>query len=152
MRKWVAGAAIAAALCAAEVPNLTGTWRLNVDKSSWGKKTKPTLVVIQMEHQEPALKYTGKETGTDGEEKSFSFAGAIDGKSYPVNTSYGPGKVIIKRVNDYTFSSEFKSDDGRYTEDATTSLSHDQKVLTRRVRLKSPDGAAAWTEVYEKQQ
>ena len=44
---------------AQEVPNLSGTWHLNVQKSSWGKHAKPTSGIVMIEHHEPALKYSG---------------------------------------------------------------------------------------------
>ena len=82
----------------AQVPDLSGTWQLNVQKSSWGKHPKPTGGTVVIEHHEPAFKYSGAveiENGTetsDGQ-SNFSFNGAIDGKEYPVTRTAGAGKM-----------------------------------------------------------
>ena len=137
-------------LWAAAVPNLTGTWKLNVEKSNWGKKEKPTSVIVQIEHNEPAWKYTGAITLPNSEEKTFAFDGATDGKERDATSAYGPGKMTIRRVNRFTITSTFRTNDGRYTETANTN-STDGRVLTRRMHLKSPDGDVSWVEIYEKQ-
>jgi hypothetical protein len=143
--------ALSAGLCAAQVTDLSGTWRLNVDKSNWGKKPKPLSVVVTVEHKEPQLQYHGTATDLEGHESKFEFAGAIDGQERPVTTSYGPGKTVLKRVNVHTTTSVYRSDDGKFTEDTATTVSPDGRTLTRRLSLKSPDGNARWTEVYERQ-
>jgi hypothetical protein len=150
MRQLLALGALASVLCAAEAPNLSGTWQLDVDKSSWGKKSAPVAVTVQVQHQEPAIEFSGKVENTKGDESTFQFAGQIDGAERPVTTSYGPGKMVLKRVNPYTISSVYRSDNGRFEENATTTVTNDGRTMTRRMRLKSPDGDAAWTEVYER--
>lgn len=133
------------------VPNLTGTWNLNVAKSSWGKKAKPQSVVVNVTHTEPQLKYSGTSTDANGNPSAFDVETTIDGQEHPVKTSYGPGKMVLKRVNPYTISSEFRSDDGKVSESATTTVSRDGRTLTRRMHTKGPEGEATWTEVYDKQ-
>jgi hypothetical protein len=137
-------------LWAVVVPNLTGTWNLNGEKSHWGKKEKPAAVIVQIEHNEPAWKYSGTVTMPDSEQKKFSYDGAIDGKEHDAISTYGPGKMSIKRLNRFTTVSSFHTNDGRFVETATTT-STDGRVMTRRMHLKSPDGEVSWVEVYEKQ-
>ncbi len=48
----------------AKILNLTGTWKLNVEKSS-GKGPPPKGVMVKVVHKEPAYKYSV--TGTDAE-------------------------------------------------------------------------------------
>jgi len=143
-------AAIPLLLCAAIVPNLTGDWKLNVDKSHWGKKVRPVSETVHIDHNEPSWKYKGSVTEPNGEPRTFSYDGAIDGKERDASSPYGPGKMTFRRVNRFTISSTFKSNDGRFTETAT-STSTDGRVLTRRMSLNSPDGNLSWTEVFEKQ-
>jgi hypothetical protein len=149
--RWLAVLALSAGICCAQVPDLSGTWRLNVEKSNWGKKPKPIAVVVQVEHREPQLKYTGTATDLEGHENKFEFSGVVDGQERAATTSYGPGKAVLKRVNATTTNSVYRSDDGKFTENATTTISGDGRTLTRRLNLKSPDGNASWTEVYERQ-
>jgi len=140
----------ALAVVSAQIPNLSGTWNLNVEKSSWGKKTVPQGVVVKVEHNEPRLKYTGATTAVNGDQSVYDLDTTMDATAHPVKTSYGSGQVIAKRVNPYTVSTEFRSDDGKFTETATMILSHDRNTMTRRMHTKGPDGEASWTEVYNK--
>ena len=142
-------------IASAQAPNLSGTWQLNVQKSSWGKHPKPTGGTVVIEHQEPAFKYSGTievENGTETSEgqRSFSFNGAIDGKEYPVTGAAGAGKMTIRRVNPTTTVSELKSSDGAVLETAKTTISADGKRLTRAVKAAGPGGEVSWTEVYDR--
>ena len=140
----------------AQVPDLSGTWQLNVDKSSWGKHTKPTSGTVVIEHHEPALKYSGAVEVHNGTEttpgkSTFSFDGAIDGKEYPVTGLTGAGKMTIRRVNPRTTISELKANDGTLFETAKTTISADGKRLTRELKTTGPGGEISWTEVYDRQ-
>ena len=141
----------ALAIFGADVPNLTGTWNLDVSKSSWGRKAKPQNVVVRVEHSEPQLKYSGTVTDVNGDQTTFEVATTIDGQQHPAKTSYGPGEITVKRINPYTLTSEFRSDDGKFEETATTMVSPDGRTMTRHMHNKGPDGEATWTEVYDKQ-
>jgi hypothetical protein len=141
----------AAAIIGAQIPNLTGTWNLNVQKSSWGKKIQPQSVVVNLEHAEPRFKYSGATSDINGNRNTFELDTTIDGQEHPVKTSYGPGRMTMKRSNPYTITSDFRSDDGKFAETATTTVSPDGRTMTRRMHTKSPDGEATWTEVYDKQ-
>jgi hypothetical protein len=130
--------------------SLSGTWVLDVEKSRWNQARKPISLVLTVEHNEPELKYSGRILYVDEESRPFSFQGAVDGKEYRMNRSFGPGNVVLERENARTFRSTYRSDCGRYTESARTSLSSDGKWLTREIRLETPAGRYNWTEVYER--
>jgi len=138
-------------LCHAQVSNLSGTWRLNVDKSKWGKRPSPQSVIVTVEHKEPSLKYSGHAVDAKGESTTrFEFDGAIDGREYPADGAYGQGKMVFTRLNPSTVRAVFRSADGRFELTARTVLSRDGNTMTRRLRVKRPDGTESWTEVYEK--
>jgi len=143
--------ALSSGICAAQVANLTGTWKLNVQKSSWGKRPKPVSVLVNIEHREPLVKYFGTVVDASQEIREFNFSGTIDGKQYPTTTSFGEGKVTLSRVDQRTISADLRSDDAKFTQAITTTVSRDGRVMTRRLRIKAPDGPVSWTEVYEKQ-
>src|SRR3954453_11441080 len=126
--------------------NFPGQWRLNVERSKWGKMKKPQNVDVTIEHNEPTFKYSGTVTSEGEPVHTFEFSGAIDGKMYPVNDTYGPGMLSIKRVNRSTLSSVSKSSDGKHEVNATTYLSEDARTLTRRITEKLPAGWVSWTE------
>ena len=147
----ISSLAFATGICPAQTPSLAGTWKLNVEKSRWGARPKPVSVVVNIEHSEPSVKYSGRVVDAREELREFSFSGTIDGKEYPATMSGGEGKVVLRRVNRRTISAELTSNDGKSIQGITTTVSPDGRVLTRRLRLRSPDSAASWTEIYEKQ-
>jgi len=121
-------------LTAADAINLTGRWLLNLQRSRYGNLRKPLAIVIQIDHNEPALSYAGSITSADEDTREFGYVGAIDGKQYPVGRSYGDGKIVFRRHDRYTLISVFKSDDGKYAETARTSVSADGKLLRNWLR------------------
>lgn len=149
---YLAALALCAGMWAAQAPDSAGTWRLNTAKSSWGHKPRPTNVVVKIEGGDPDYRYSGTITDPNGEESRFDVACPVDGQEHAVKTSYGSGKMSIRRVNAYTTTATFRSDDGKYSETATTTVSRDGRELTRRLQNKGPDGAATWTEVYDREQ
>ena len=139
-------------ISAAEVADMSGTWQLNVKRSKWGKRASPESVVLQIDHKEPKLKYTGKVTDAQGGVSTFSFDGAIDGKEYPVKEGDTERKITIKRLSPYTTTAEYKSADGKVNEVTTNTTSRDGKTLVRRVTRTDAEGKTTWTEAYDKQQ
>ena len=135
---------------AADPPNLSGSWHLNVQKSSWGNVTKPISVVLTIQHQEPQFTYQGSVTYVNEESREFGYSGAFDGKPYPMSRSYGDGTITMRRVDAATFESTFKTDDGKNTETTRTTLSSNGLTMTRKLRTTSPEGTKSWTEIYEK--
>lgn len=150
-RAFFAAILMTVALCAAPPQNMGGTWKLNLDKSKWGKRDKPTSELLTIEDNDPAIKYHGTIINADGsDERKFAFNGAIDGKPYPADGPDGAGTITINRVNPYVTKWTFRSTDGKVTEEAVTTISRDGKELTRRVHRKGPKGDFTWTEVYDK--
>jgi hypothetical protein len=148
-----AALSFAALVMSAQVVDLSGTWQLDVQKSSWGKHPKPTAATVIIEHHEPKFKYQGTsefENGTETSDgkKSFAFDGAIDGKTYPISGSNGPSTMTIRRTNPTTTVSEMKSAGGVTVETAKTTISGDGKQLTRELKASGPNGVTSWTEVY----
>lgn len=135
---------------AAQVADLSGSWKLNVEKSKWGKRPKLVSAIVQIEHREPVIKFTGIVVDAQQESRHFAFEGRIDGKEYPGVTAYGDGIVVMRRVDSRTIASEYRSRDGRARQSIRTSVSRDGKTLTRRLRAAGPDGTVSWTEIWEK--
>lgn len=131
-------------------PDLTGAWNLNVAKSKWGSVRKPINVVVFIEHREPSLNYHGSIVWGDDTSREFGFQGAIDGKQYPFRRSYGEGKIVLRRLDPYTIVSTFKTDDGVYVETINLTVSRDGRSMSRRMRVRTPDGERVWTEIYER--
>ncbi len=157
MSSWRATAALFLALgtALAQTPDLSGTWRLNVEKSVWGKHPKPSGATVTIGHREPSFKYSGVVTTGLGSEsadrRSFSYEGMIDGKEYPVGGSAGEGTVVLRRLSANTITSERKGSDGKLVETARTTLAGGGKQLVREVKATGSDGEVSWTEIYDRQ-
>ncbi len=136
--------------CAADIPDLGGVWKLNVEKSTWGKMARPVSVVLEINHNQLSLTYSGLVTYANEESREFGFAGAIDGNEYPMVRSFGQGKCAFRRLGLNSVESVFHSDDGLYTETSRMVVSRDGRTMTRYMYLKSPEGDRNWTEVYER--
>jgi hypothetical protein len=140
---------------AQDAANMSGAWRLNVQKSVWGKHPKPSNGTISIEHREPSFKYSGQVSMGQGSEtadqRALQFDGTIDGKDYPVSGSPGKETVSVRRVNDRTIESQRKGPDGKVIETARTTISPDGKQLTRSIKAIGPNGEMSWTEFYERQ-
>lgn len=141
---------MAGAVPAADTGNMTGEWRLNIEKSKWGEKHRPQSVQIEIRHSEPELKYSGTVTDASGLVTKFAFDGAIDDKEYQVKDGSAVRNVRIKRISPVTTATTMKSTDGKITENTTTTISQDGKMLTRHIILKTPEGTTKWTEVYDR--
>jgi len=121
-----------------------------VEKSRWGQASRPSSVVIVIDHHEPEIQYHGAVTYINEDTRAFGFTGAFDGKPYKMSRSFGDGMITLRRVDEYTFDSTFRTGDGLYTETARTSISRDGKTLTRKLTVRSADGSKSWVEVYDK--
>jgi hypothetical protein len=137
-------------VCAGQTRSFSGSWHLNVEKSRWGSASKPFSVVIVIDHREPRIQYHGDVTYANEDERTFGFSGAFDGKPYRMSRSFGDGMITLRRLDESTVDSTFRTDDGLYTETARTSISRDGKTLTRKLTMRAPDGNTSWTEVYDK--
>lgn len=144
-------AAVSTAIGAAQAPNFTGFWKLNVAKSTWGQKQAPAVVMVEIDHAAPVLKYSGDVVDVHGDGRHFEFAGATDGREYPSVRAGREGKVVLERRGPYEIVATFKSDDGLVVERARMTLSRDGKALVYNIRVSEPGGDMRWTEVYEKQ-
>jgi hypothetical protein len=139
-----------AVLGAQQSRNMSGAWQLDVDGSVWGNASKPLYVVLNIVHREPLLEYSGSVAYANDETRQLEFDGRIDGREYAMQRSFGAGQVVIWRSSASTVRSVFKTDDGKYTETATTSISRDGNRLTRKIHVTSPKGNTDWTEVYRR--
>jgi hypothetical protein len=130
--------------------NLSGSWELNVARTDWGSRPKPVSVTVYIEHSEPALKYSGTVIYSGEDARTFTFAGAIDGKEYPMDRSFATGRVVLKRVNANTIESVFRSKDGTSVETCHTTIAANGRTLTRKVRMRSEGVTYTATEMYER--
>ena len=133
----------------AEVKNLSGTWKLNLEKSeAEGLPAPKGAVIIKAVHKEPALNYSVTSTDAEGKPINSTFDGAIDGKPYKDTDG---GSITYKRINDNTIAGTSIYGDAKTTDTFTTTVSADGKSFTRKGTFKDPNGEHKYSEVWEKQ-
>ena len=136
----------------AKPANLTGTWKLNIERSDFGNGPKATKQsVFTIEHTEPKLKFTVEGYGTDGSRLDMSFDGAIDAKPYPFKWNGREAQLTIKRLAPDTTQGVLKMPLGPTTmelENYTLTVSKDGKTITRKA---TSMGGLTQTLVYDKQ-
>lgn len=152
-RLWCALAVLSLSVstAAGAVASLSGNWRLNLERSSWGTRPKPISVTLSVDHNEPVLTYSGVVVYSGEDARPFTFAGSIDGQTYPMDRSFGAGTAVVRRINALTIESVFRTPDGRCRETARTSITADGKVLTRRIRMETDGVVSVSTEVYTRE-
>lgn len=143
-------------ICVAEVANMSGSWWLNVKRSRWeDNKRPPNSVALTIEHNEPALKYSGIVNGPgEDDPRKFEFNGAIDGKAYGlVEDGKEQRKITFKRRSDRVIESESTLPGGQLHEHTTMTLSGDGRTLERKMEVRGGAGKGReWVEIYEKRQ
>jgi hypothetical protein len=138
--------ALGAALGSAQSkPNFTGTWVLNLAKSDLGGAP-ITRLSVQIDHNDPVLKYTAKGTA-DGQDFEETETLTTDGK--PGHDSRGA--VIVTRWEGNVLVSVATTEDGHPFYEMKMTLATDGKSCTRDFLRTSPDDPQKRLEIYEKQ-
>ena len=146
---------LAAVGLAADVANMSGTWVLNLKRSKFDSKmTSPGTVILEIQHNEPSLKYSGTVSRAGEKEPTkFEYSGAIDGKQYQAKEDQNTRTIVFRRRTQRSVESHSTLQDGKSKEYALITMSRDGKTLNRQIKFTDPNGAVRqWTEVYEKKQ
>jgi hypothetical protein len=142
-----------AGMAAAEVANMSGSWWLDVKRSRWDDKMRPpNSVALEIQHNEPALKYSGiaNAAGEDTPTK-FEFEGAIDGKPHTLIEDGKQRQIAFKRKSDRSIESVSHPSGSISVEESTFTLSRDGNTLEHKMKVRGADGIEReWVEVYEK--
>jgi hypothetical protein len=142
-------------LCAsplhAKEPSAATTWKLNLEKSDFGKDPKPKEVILKIVDNDPLLKYSVTGTDAEGKPINVEYDGAIDGKPHKETGPQGGSTVTYKNNEDGTSVGTSTSADGKTTDTSTIETSKDGKVMTITVKGKGPEGEYKRRLVYDKQ-
>ena len=104
-----------------------GTWKLNVEKSTYSPGPAPkSQVRVYQEHPE-GIRVTIKTTMPDGLSTSVEHPVNYDGKEHPITGSRQSDAILLKKIDDHTSESILK---------------HASKVLGTNRRVVSNDGKA----------
>jgi hypothetical protein len=118
---------------------LEGTWRLNLDKSSFDPAPGPKGQMRIYAHSGDTEKLTARGVGPDGKPTLVQYTARYDGKDYPITGSAGGDHISLRRIDDLTTQSTEKRD-GKITIVATRIVSRDGKTLTVTHKGTAPSG------------
>jgi hypothetical protein len=151
MRFLLAALLSATLLLAADKPNFSGTWKMNAEKTDYGKIPKPQNFERKIEQKDPELNVTATFTGPNGP-ITTSFKHFTDGRE-SVNTIRG-SEIHTKAAwegNTLVLNSVRKVQNADVVTHEKWSLSEDGKELTVSSKTTSPNGDLIITMVMDKQ-
>ncbi len=127
--------------------NLTGTWKMNAEKSKF-ERDGPSAITIKFDHKDNSLAETLTLTH-DGSDRSLDLKYTTDGKDTSQDLMGQPAQVAVKWQSD-SWLIEWKAEGRSFVRKLT--LSADGKTITMIVTQTSPDGTATDNVVLEKQE
>jgi hypothetical protein len=102
-----------------------GTWKLNLEKSSYNPGPAPKSQTRIYEAHPEGIRVTIKTTMPDGRSTSVQHPLNYDGKEHPITGSSQSDAIVLQKIDDYTSEAVLK---------------HASKVLGRNRRVVSNDG------------
>jgi hypothetical protein len=148
MPKYTLAALLAVSLSIAQgqtPPDFTGTWKCNIEKSSWGTSTPPPDVTLIFRHKDPEMAVTQIVA-----EVTEEFRFITDGRENINNLSQGPLKSRMKWQGS-VLSLESVVGDGEVTMSDRLALSPDGNTIRMTRHIKSGEGENDWVMLFEKQ-
>jgi len=144
-------AAMAAFATAADAPNFSGTWKLNVDKSTFGPIPPPTSGTRKVDHKDPNLTVETAQSSAMGDQNT-TMKLTTDGKETTNDMMGNPVKCTAKWDGAALVISESLDFQGTaVTINDKWTLSDDGKTLTSATHIVSPQGEFDLTQIFEKQ-
>src|SRR4029077_5263847 len=123
----------------AAADQLSGTWKMNPEKSKYRPGPAPKDLTVVVESDENNYKLDA--TGTDGDGKpiKIQYSAKFDGKDYPATGVANADTVSVKRIDANTVETRQKKD-GKVVMTITTKVSKDGKMRTSTWRGKNAEG------------
>jgi hypothetical protein len=134
-------------LVGADTPDLSGTWELNIPKSSFGKRPAPISMKLEVVRQGEG--FHSKLTSSDGTEAPAVTEGDwfLDGKYHAIaatkwsQMSKWDGSALI---------AENRSDNGTFEEHLKLTVSTDGKRVTENRTVKDSQGSNSSTLIWDR--
>lgn len=142
----------AVAVATASSRSTTGTWKLNLAKSSYGKMPAPKfeqLVVTTDQPNAVAWKLTG--ASADGKTYISMYNGPIDGNYHPMTSSETGDTVAYTRTSS-GIKWVTKDKKGTVISQGINELSADGKTLVIKGTAQGPSGWESFVSVFEREQ
>ena len=108
-----------------------GTWKVNLEKSTYSPGPKPTVPgVVKIEAAPNGMKTTIDGVNAQGQKTHTESVGAFDGKDNPVKGAANPNQTsALKKIDVRTFENQAKVG-GKPTVATRVTISADGKTLT----------------------
>ena len=132
--------------------NSIGTWKLNVEKSTYSPAPMPlkSLTTVR-EAVDGGVKVTSTGEQADGTPINSSYSVTYDGHDASV-TGAPWDSMSVKQINANTFAAESKQSNGKYHSTSKMVISSDGKTMTTTAKGTNADGVPFTAVfVYEKQ-
>jgi len=146
----VAATLVTTPAMAADKPDFSGEWKLNVEKSDFGPIPPPTSQTQKIDHKDPVLKITTNQNGMDGEfttDATYS----TDGKESKNNVRGADTKTIAKWEGDMLIMDTKLDYQGmEIALKQTLKMSGDGKTINAKVKISTPQGDFEMANVLEK--
>jgi len=144
-------ALVASASIQAKTPNLTGTWKLNIEKSSAGAAPLKALI-YKVKDTPDGLLMTAFQTDAEGKETTTDMKFDRKGKETVNQASGFESRTKLSDDEDALHEvSTFTGPSGSFTRKSTITLSEDGKTMTMDSVFSSPRGNTPVKLVFEKQ-
>lgn len=140
----------AAMLLAADKPDYSGHWVVDLAKSDFGMMPPPSKMERDIEHKDPDMSIKSLQVGERGEMKTESKY-TTDGKEATIKIRNREAKV--KAIWDgakLKVNSRFEFNGSEVTQDETWIISEDGKTLTIENAIKAPQGEFTTKSVFTK--
>jgi hypothetical protein len=145
-------AAVACAPAFAQNNPAIGTWKLNVEKSTYTPGPAPKSLTRTLEAKGDNVKYSFEGVSAEGTSVAYSFTVAFDGKESAITGSMpgGADTISIKRIDANNFETTLKKA-GKVIGTAKSEISQDGKVTTVTAQGTNAAGEATTSSaVYDK--
>ena len=140
--------ALAAFGVAADKPDFSGVWKLNVSKSDFGSAEKPVSMTVVSKNEGTQMHSTQSAETAQGPQTT-EFTWYLDGKRHATDKPV-PGYSITK-WDDNALVTQRQSSDGAYKVTIRMTLSADGKVATEEIDTKNPGGTNKEKLIWERQ-
>jgi hypothetical protein len=122
--------AIAGATLVSQTSDLrTGTWKLNVGKSTFSPGPAPKSQTLTWQLSDDGFKFTVDGVNANGQKTHSETVAKADGKDYPVTGAENPTTRAYRRINDRTWE-VIEKVDGKFAISRKELISADGKILT----------------------
>ena len=146
----VAGALLSVSAMAADKPDFSGEWKLNIDKSDFGPMPPPSSQTQKIDHKDPILKISTVQSGADGD-STVDASYTTDGKESKNSMRGMDAKSVAKWDGDALLIDtklDYQGMDINFK--MSMKMSADGKTINTKTKIATPQGDFDLTAILEK--